>query len=251
VEAQQFKRFRGVRIVPVVRPETEDLLVPALARFVNIDGAPVHTAPLKVGQKLSILGVGQTQSLLETSILDRTDRLSEKAYLESVYLSLGEQHVKLDLGLPFMRCRNWEERRLIEVYHSQHKVTINTNTRAIDGSKLVMFKEFLDAGIELELHLHVSGSISCMTAEMRLEVLLTGIVPKFPHHNSLQDEQIQSDISADIGRTLLRVQPVGYDLDIDRLNDLDRPIKTEEVDPAVAAQKLAAKYAEAPNGVPR
>jgi hypothetical protein len=80
---------QGVRIVPVYREETKDYFVD-LSKIapwlVEVDGVEVQTAALKIGTLFDLLGISQTQSLLDTGVLDMTDSLDPNIALESIFV---------------------------------------------------------------------------------------------------------------------------------------------------------------------
>lgn len=57
-------------------------------RTIVVDGQNVTTAPLKVGDKFSLLGISQTDAQLAQGMADETDAIDPAIALEAVYISL-------------------------------------------------------------------------------------------------------------------------------------------------------------------
>lgn len=242
MQVEQFSSFRGARVIPVLQPDSQDVMVPALSRYVSLDGQPIHTAPLATSKRFSLLGIGQTQRLLDTSILARTDRLDDRAYMESIYIRAGDQYFRARVDLPFRH--HPQDQRLITVHESALKVRIDEYTRAVDGTVLSALDAFLSAGIKLEIQLMVIASINLRTAETEAMISTHGYEATFPTYAALQDEQIQASIREAIYNQYLYWDAVGYDLDAYRLNDVDRPNPNEKVAPEVAAHNLALRFVQ-------
>ena len=76
------------KVVPVLRTENTDLMIPAL-QFVDSTGAEdVTTAPLKFSKKFSLLGISQTDSMLAKGVMDNTDSLDRRLVLKDVFYSV-------------------------------------------------------------------------------------------------------------------------------------------------------------------
>jgi hypothetical protein len=247
MEAQHFKRFRAVRIVPLYRPEVERLLVGELQHIVQIDNDSLSTAPYRFGQQFSILGVGQTESLLETSLLGVTDAISHKALLENVYVKVGDQYIRAEVNAPLKYMRS--NYRTVELEGGvTFSTTIDSYTRDVHGKILNVLDPFTSAGIKITLEAKIGGSINLELADTffytsHIEALFT-----FPDAPSLQEEAIRKQIHQDLTRIALeQVGLVGYDLDADRVNELRAPkYVSQENLQAVAADMLASRYRTSP-----
>ena len=79
------------KVVPVFRDEakakfvSEALLAP---RTVLVGDEPVTTSALKVGAKLGLLPISQTDSLLKTGTIDYSDALDASVELDTIYIKL-------------------------------------------------------------------------------------------------------------------------------------------------------------------
>jgi hypothetical protein len=247
MEAQQFKRFRGVRIVPIVRPEATDYIVADLQHTAMIDDETVLTAPYRFGTTFSVLGLGQTEALLETALLGVTDHISYKAMLESVYLKVGEQYVKAPVNEP-LRPDPVSTYRWIGLADHKLSVGLNSYTRDVEGRTLSLFDPFTAAGIHIALESLLSGSVNLELSDTCFYTTPLTVRLSFSDAPSLQDEEIRRKIKQDLTQLVSdRVELVGYDLDIDRVNAFSAPkyVSQKELQTA-AADVLVARYQEPP-----
>jgi hypothetical protein len=248
MEAQQFKRFRGVRIVPIVRPEAAGYIVPDLQHTVTIDDEKVLTAPYRFGTTFSLLGLGQTEPLLETGMLDRTDSISYKAMLESVYLKVGEQYVKAAVNEP-LRPGRVSTHRWIGLADHKLSVDLNSYARDVEGKTLSLFDPFTAAGIHIALKTSLSGGVNLELADACFYAsLIDEGTFHFPDAPSFADDKICKKIQDDLMNIILAdVRVVGYDLDIDRVNALRAPqYVSQENLQAAAADTLVSRYRTSP-----
>jgi hypothetical protein len=246
VEAQKINRFRGVRIVPVLRPETSKHLVNTLQRYVQIDDNPmIHTAPYRFGTTFSVLGIGQTESLLESSLLDVTDSISRKGLLETVYLKVGDQFVAVEVNTPLVP-NPLAHYRTIGLYGHVFSTPITARTRDVKGKVLSVFDPFTAAGITLRLEARISGDLNLELADTSFFAgSIEALSVAFPDVSSLSAEDVRAKIHADLKVHVEKeVSLVGYDLDVDRLNHFAIvKYESQEVLQAAAATELANRYA--------
>lgn len=84
---------QGTRIVPVYRYESNHYFVDAekvQPWLAEVDGQQVLTGAMKIGALYDLLGISQTERLLETGVLDMTDAISPNIALETIYVE--ERH---------------------------------------------------------------------------------------------------------------------------------------------------------------
>jgi hypothetical protein len=80
------------KVVPVVRDEALDKFVdPSLVAptEVLVDTETVTTAPLRMGKRLGLIDISQTEALLKTGMMDITDALDASVILQKLYLKLS------------------------------------------------------------------------------------------------------------------------------------------------------------------
>jgi hypothetical protein len=248
VEAQQFKRFRGARIVPIVRPEAASYIVADLQRSATIDDEAVLTAPYRFGAAFSVLALGETKALLETVLLDMTDHIGHKALLENVYLQIGEQYVCAPINVPLSPGPTGSY-RTIELKDHRLSVRLDRYTRDVNGKILNVIDPFTAAGIVITVEAQVAGRVNLHLGDTCFYASQIGEGAfQFPDTPALADDDIRKKIRDDLVQIVLAdVMLVGYDLDIDRLNALRAPRYVSQENLQVdAADTLAARYRTSP-----
>lgn len=213
-EAIKYERTaQGVRIVPVYRDETKDYFVDAEKVHpwsVEVEGQHLLTGALKIGALFDLLGISQTQSLLETGVHDMTDSIDTNLALESIFVEAkypdgsskvqrytlvhdGEQQVGAQLVLT-------PNQRSLELnYHTNTLLSPSTNSA---------------------LDLHVAGSVNLELGHC--EVVASGV-----------SAGMEPDVEHEV---------IGYTLKAFRTNHNRRPVEI----PAVWPQdEAAAKQPEA------
>lgn len=248
MEAQQFKRFRGVRIVPIVRPEAAGYIVTDLQRTVTIDDDTVLTAPYRFGTTFSVLGLGQTEALLEAALLDVTDHIGHKALLENVYLQIGDQYVCAPVNVPLNPGPDGSY-RTIELKDQRLSIRLDRYTRDVNGKILNLIDPFTAAGIVITLEGKVGGQVNLHLADTYFYAsLINEGTFQFPDAPSLADEDIRKEIQDDLMKIVLAdMKLIGYDLDIDRMNAFRAPqYVSQENLQAAAADTLVSRYQASP-----
>jgi hypothetical protein len=95
------------KIIPVYRTGGTDSSANFVAAItpvtLTVDGAPLTTAPLKIGATFSLLGISQTTAALAAGLEDQTDAIDSSVRLQKVYLHLTKTvaSVTTDEYIPF------------------------------------------------------------------------------------------------------------------------------------------------------
>ena len=88
------------RIYPVARATNVDKLVPVgkiAAKPFNNEGVDILTAPYRTGVDIGIIGMSQTDAMLEGGSANQTDTLDPAISLENVYLEIGGDILKFNV----------------------------------------------------------------------------------------------------------------------------------------------------------
>lgn len=86
-------------LVPVLRTESEAVLVKEL-KSVNTDkGESIETAPIKMGTSVSILGVSQTDAQLAKGVMDNTDALDRRVQVQDVFFDITGRNAADDADI--------------------------------------------------------------------------------------------------------------------------------------------------------
>jgi hypothetical protein len=203
--------IEGVPIVPVYSKESARHFVdPNLVEpyAVDLDGMQFQTAPLAIGAHFSLLGIGQTQSLLEAGILDMTDAIDADIRLRRVYFhleTLGKEDEVITVDVSKFRTAQAEAHPPSQLRHMQ--ITFHEDVALVAGA------------------LTVKGEPS--------KILTNGWVPKVTVtgtiHLELADTQFQASRIESFKQynddSLVRIKVIGYALDAKRINHNRRPRK--------------------------
>jgi len=76
------------RAIPVSRADNASVLNTALEHIDTSTGTDIVTAPIKVGEEVSLLGISQTDAMLAAGTADTTDALDQTVRLDKVYAKL-------------------------------------------------------------------------------------------------------------------------------------------------------------------
>lgn len=86
------------RVVPVYRDNTNSDLFLGSEKYENNDtGEVIITAPLLFGKEVSLLGLSQTESLLNKGLMDQTDSLDRAIFLDKLYIELTGSNSKKEV----------------------------------------------------------------------------------------------------------------------------------------------------------
>lgn len=168
-------------VIPVYRDEAADKFVdPALVRpyEVLVDTETVMTAPLKMGKKLGLIDISQTEALLKTGLMDVTDALDSSVHLKKLYLKLeGEVNgAKVTEVFAFKTDRlptavwnhavqgNYREMHL--AFRSDD-LMVSKNTKTVGGAASQLLPALLGDN-QARLSVGVAGQINLETSETRV-----------------------------------------------------------------------------------
>lgn len=217
------------KVVPVVRNEALNHFVAAalVAPYnVVIDGnVSVSTAPLKIGSKLSLLGISQTDALLETGIMDTTDALDAAITLAKLYITVqsGDGATKEVLSFNTGRLPTATfapapqgNYRLMQLNFTNDALLVGPSTKKNNGAASTLLAASIGAGYSVRLSVNVGGSVNLETAETQTfagEVTVASVTDS--NGNVLDITTGQGKTIADL---FLNAAVVGYDLDSHRTN---------------------------------
>lgn len=167
----------STRVIPVYRTESADKFVPsALVTPYNVlnDGQAVTTAPLAFGKTFSLLGISQTDALLETGLMDSTDSLDPAMDLDAVYLLLDgatDEVVKFNTrnvpGANFVYSPQGDY-RLMSLNFTTNSLLVTKNTKKADGSASTILGPLATGGYAVRLGFSISGSTNLQLATTQL-----------------------------------------------------------------------------------
>lgn len=136
------------RIIPVNRAQSVSKFVdPAVVApyAYDLEGESIKTAPLKIGERLSLLGISATDALLSAGVMDVTDSIVPSVKLKNLYVSFtdGTNTDVLMFEVAELPYSNFtystqNNYKLMTLNFSTTSVMINANTKTVDGSALTV-----------------------------------------------------------------------------------------------------------------
>lgn len=137
----------------------EDTLV--APHFRKVAGVDVKTAPLKIGENINLLGVSQHPQLIGAGIIDHTDAIDARMYLDKLYLRIADQDVlRFNVSrLPrnaFVKSVEGTAREMALNFRSDALV-LNAETTAVDGAEPAALQAVRDSNYRVRLSLNVTG----------------------------------------------------------------------------------------------
>ena len=227
------------KIVPVFRDESKpnfvaETLLPA--RNVLLEGEVITTSALAVGKKFSLLGISQTDALLETGLQDTTDSIDTAVALEALYLKVPGATAADDRVIKFSTLRlpsatftysvqgNY---RLMTLNFSTESLLVNKATKDVANAAVAVLDPIVVGEYSVRLGVQVSGSVNLELADTTAfasEVSVVRVTDK--DGNELP---LNAGAGATIAALFAGVSVVGYDLDARRTN-LNRRMRGQLLD---------------------
>lgn len=211
-------------VVPFLREDdsnsdvfVDTALVAPTVRVVG--GVDVRTAPLKVGQDVDILGLSSHPGLLNAGILDHTDALDSRMNLQKLYVKKGDSVLSFNVSrLPrngFLKSIEGADREM-QLNFVTDALTLNKDTRAVDGAVPPAIQAIADAEYTVRLSVKVTGD-----AHVEFGTISIGAMPM--KVNGIEDVDgnevsIASGPGKTIADSLRDMEVIGYDLNASRTN---------------------------------
>lgn len=210
------------KIVPVHRAESAGNFVATgvlTPRNVLLEGESILTSALAVGKKFSLLGISQTEALLETGLQDSTDSIDTAVALEAIYVLIGDSVVKFNtLRLPtatftYAVQGNY---RMMNLAFTTDSLLIDKDTKDVAGATLAELAGITTAEAEVRVSVSISGSVN-------LELADTTVFASDMAVFSVTDNTgVKLDPETGAGKALadllIGAKVIGYDLDARRTN---------------------------------
>lgn len=164
------------RIYPIVRPGAEANFVAeadvAPRDITTDDGQVLTTAPLAFNQTFSLLGLSQTDALLQTGILDSTDAIDTAIGLDKVYLRLAAgQVVRFDTRRLPLATFNYAPQgnyRTMLLNFTTTSLLINNTTTNVDGSAAAALAPIVSGNLQVRLGVMINGQVNCELGDTTL-----------------------------------------------------------------------------------
>lgn len=141
------------KIVPVFRKTTPAAATDSDKYFATevgtttilLDNHPVTTGPLKIGAKIDLIGISQTEALLATGVLDQTDSVDSSIRLGTIYVKLkgaasdGSQDEVIKFNVDKLALSDFNvapqgNSRLMQLNFTTNALYVTAATKKVDGT---------------------------------------------------------------------------------------------------------------------
>lgn len=218
------------KIVPVYRTESAPYFVGNSSvepyNVLMTDNTSVLTAPLAVGQKFSLLGLSQTEALLETGILDITDAIDSSVYLSAVYVQFTTggatpttEVVKFNTRQLPLAAFNYAPQNVYRQMNLQFKsetLLIGANTVQVDGAASTILAPIVSGDYEARFGFSMFGSVNLELGDTEINASNVSVT------SIKNSSDVALDTTTGTGQTLAALfagaKVIGYDLEAHRTN---------------------------------
>lgn len=217
----------NTRVVPVVRDEALTKFVAAadVAPYnVTVGEETVSTAPLKIGQKLSLINISQTEATLATGMMDVTDAIDSTVILNSIYVKTGIGGAAQDVfkfetkRLPFAVWTKSPQGnyRQLSLNFSTASLQLRKDKKTVAGGEPAALTDAIIGDYQVRLSVSLFGNLNQELGDTEVnagQVSVASII-------GLDGVELPLDgaTAATIIAALGTMQVVGYDLDAQRVN---------------------------------
>ncbi len=222
-------RSETLSVYPVYRNESKAHFVDELVlpkRTVIVDGEEITTSAMKFDNQFSLLGISQTQALLDTGLMDSTDALDAAISLKSLYLNVGALtgntfevfKFKCDmLPLSNFIAMQQDDYRMMQLTFITEALQISSKTKTVGATDSVLLKKIADNNLSVRLAITVNGTVN---VELGTTNLLASKVTVKSVTN--EDGELLSLTAAGLGKDVAdlfaKTTALGYDLLANRTN---------------------------------
>jgi hypothetical protein len=214
------------RIYPVYTSASSGLFVDSQTiapTTVNVENVSIQTAPLAVGKKFSLLGISQTEQLLQAGMMDVTDSIEPAMDLENVYIQFtstvnGTTYTDVikfsTKELPYSNFvyNPQQNYRIMVLNFRTSSMLMNQNITTVDGSAPTnpFLQTLISSGYALRMDCEVSGNCN-------IELGDTVVYGNSVSLNSLVDANGNPvDLTSGVGQQIMEGinsgEIIGYDL---------------------------------------
>lgn len=212
------------KLIPVYRKsspanaatDSDQYFAPGVAPVtLVVDNQPLTTAPLAVGKQFSILGISQTNAMLQAGIEDQTDAVDSSVRLQNIYVQLGSgdsaEVFRFDVSqLP---TSDWNaapqgNTRLLQLNFNSKAILFNSSMTTADGVPSALLAALGTASARLSVQMF--GSL----VQDLGDTTVNAASPSVAAVNDNQGNALStaSGIGATVAGVFADAQVVGYDL---------------------------------------
>ena len=219
------------KCIPVYKNDgsLDDLFLKDFKSVNKETGEDIVTAPLKVGEKISMLGISQTESMLAKGEMDNTDALDRSIQLRRVYYTIngkkaGDQDA---VETFFFDASAFAYNNFVAAPQGHGKdMVLNFSTAALEinvdtiktanGTASEIFTALNQPGIKIKVEVRLSGSANTEYGDVEIYGNTMNIVEVRNATGDIlpSDDQIVTNVK----KFLAKLDIVGYTLDAYRTN---------------------------------
>ena len=219
------------KVIPVVRDDSAKYFVdPALVAPYSVlltDGSASNTAPLAIGRKFSLINISQTESTLDSGLMDISDALDTNVVLDAVYVEFttggtgggASEVVKFRTSAMQRATFNFAVQgyyREMNLQFDSETLLVGPNTVLADGGQSTILAPIVSQGYEARIGMDVFGKVVLETGDISLNASTVRL-------NSIRDTSDNAlDLTTGTGQTLAALfdgaSVIGYDIDARRTN---------------------------------
>lgn len=159
----------GTRVIPVYRTESAANFVdPAkVAPYtLIIEDQEAQTAPLKTGVTFDLIGLSQTDALLASGLMERTDSLEPMNIVNNIYVDTQDGVVSFSLkDLPysnFVRAQQQNYRRA-NLDFTSTSIMLNANSKLASGAALPATNPIVAKNLIVRFEVELGGNLNIET----------------------------------------------------------------------------------------
>lgn len=219
------------KCIPVYKSDgsLDDLFLKDFKSVNKETGEDIVTAPLKVGEKISMLGISQTESMLAKGEMDNTDALDRSIQLRRVYYTIngkksGDQDAVETFFFDasafaynnFVAAPQGHGKDMI-LNFSTAALEINVDTiKTANGTASEIFTALNQPGIKIKVEVRLTGSANTEYGDVEIYGNTMNIIEV---RNATGDIlPSDNEVVTNVKKFLAKLDIVGYTLDAYRTN---------------------------------
>ena len=219
------------KCIPVYKNDgsLDDLFLKDFKSVNKETGEDIVTAPLKVGEKISMLGISQTETMLAKGEMDNTDALDRSIQLRRVYYTINGKKAGDEDAVEtfFFDASAFAYNNFVAAPQGHGKdMILNFTTAALEinvdtiktanGTASEIFTALNQPGIKIKVEVRLSGSANTEYGDVEIYGNTMNIVEV---RNATGDVlPSDNEVVTNVKKFLAKLEIVGYTLDAYRTN---------------------------------
>lgn len=155
------------RLVPVLRDGVNDNLLVSEAKHYHALEKHILTAPIKLKEKISLLGISQTDEQLAKGVMDNTDALDSAINLDKIFFTFAKndgtvEYFSYDMsmihGRNFVPVQQGHNKEMMLQLNTESIIFSSSETKTFDGNTSAALEELNEAKYTYRFYLSLAGS---------------------------------------------------------------------------------------------